>query len=91
MTSNILITMSAEDLRQMLSEVVDERLKNHSVMEEEKRKSEKVWLTSKDVCAMLSICPATLDNWVNKGKVTRRKVERRAYYDEAEIKRMMKG
>ena len=91
MEQTIFTTLSIQDLRQMLSEVVDERLKNHSVMEEEKRKSEKVWLTSKDVCAMLSICPATLDNWVNKGKVTRRKVERRAYYDEAEIKRMMKG
>ena len=91
MEQTIITTMTAEDLRQMMSEVIDERLKNHSVMEEEKRKSEKSWLTSKQVCEMLSICPATLDNWVNKGKITRKKVERRTYYNETEIRKMMKG
>lgn len=83
--------MTIDDFRQIVADVIDERLLNHSEIESKKREAETCWLTAKEVCKKLGICLSTLDNWVKQGKVIRHKVGRRVYYLKSEIDKLIKG
>jgi hypothetical protein len=72
----VLMSISREDLKNLISEVI---------RSEFSKRKEKEILNAKEVCELLNIHPSTLASWKREGKLRFKKKGKRVFYFRSEI------
>lgn len=76
--------LSADDLRQVVAEIVGEVCAKRGLSEQPSNKDGE-WLTRDELCARLHITPTTLWRLEKAGKISKRKLGRRNLYLKDEV------
>lgn len=78
----VLISISRDELCQLVKEAVKEELK---------RKSEKQFISFKEVCEWLNISPSTLNSWKSKNMIPYMKIGKKLLFNKQEISEALKN
>ncbi len=76
-----IIVVSIDKLKKIIQDCLSEIGKNQTSKELDKD----VFLSSKETCRALQICPATLHAWIKKGKLKPRRFGRKLLFNKNEI------
>lgn len=82
MEQNIIIRLSAEELRQLIEQTVSNLFDNKilTILPEQKK-----YLTRQEVAERFHVTLATIHTWINTGKIKALKIGRRTLFDQAEV------
>lgn len=89
-SANDLLLISRRDLKQMLSETIEEKL-NLSQFKPQKEESPERYLTRKETSDLLSICLATLNSWTKEGVIPAYRVGRFVRYKASDIDKALEN
>lgn len=86
MDRTVLTTISIEELRGIIEDVVDKVLTKKMPKKDDFRET---FLTREETAKILNVTPMTLYNWHNKGILVSNKIGRKVLYRESDVKRAL--
>ena len=82
----VLISMSIDELKEIIGEVVEEKLREFSSNLSRKTPPEKEFLTRQEVCQMLQVNSVTLWRYTREGCLKQHRVGRRVFFLAEEVR-----
>jgi len=82
----VLLSVSIEELKEIIGEVLEEKLKQFVPKVTPAVTPQKEFLTAKEACVMLHISPTTLWHYTREGKLNSHRIGRRRLFRYEELK-----
>ena len=82
----VLFSIPIQELKEIIGEIMEEKLKGFNPKVEPMNPPQKEFLTSKEVCSLLHISPTTLWHYTREGKLNSHRIGRRKLYRYEELK-----